>query len=172
MVDKTFIPIGKIASTYGVHGWVKIYSYTKPQANILDYIPWYFEDHSRPIELKYQPINIEDKKIQNQTIIIKIMGIDTPEKARLLTGKTICMAQSQLPKLKLDEYYWSDLEGLTVENEKGINFGKVVYLIETGSNDVLVVKGKKEIAIPYLPGKVIKKIDLDQKIIIVDWEEL
>ena len=163
--DKAFISIGRIGSTYGVRGWVKIDSYTESGAKILDYMPWYIKDHNN-----WRIIDIEDKKVQNNLVIVKLIGVHTPEEARLLTGKLIVISRSQLPALKQNEYYWSDLEGLTVVTEDGVVLGKIAYLIATGANDVLIVKGEKEHAIPYLPNKVIKKIDLAQHLMIVDWE--
>ena len=71
-----------------------------------------------------------------------------------------------------DEFYWSDLVGLTVINAKGEKLGKVAYLIETGSNDVISCKRHKEHAIPYLPGRVILNVDLDKQEILVDWEPI
>ncbi len=84
----------------------------------------------------------------------------------------MAILRSQLPTLKEDEYYWSDLIGLTVINKEGVELGIVNYLIETGSNDVLVIKSSdgKEHAIPYLPKRVILNIDLEKRLIEVDWE--
>ena len=60
--------------------------------------------------------------------------------------------------------------GLTVINQDGENLGKVIYLMETGSNDVLVIKGEKEHAIPWIMDKVITRIDLNKQEIYVNWE--
>jgi 16S rRNA processing protein RimM len=159
----TYITVGKIGSTHGVRGWLKIRSYTEPAANILKYKPWFLSaDH---------PIEIEGSKIQGDNLLIKFIDINSPEEARQFVGKTIQVTRDKLPALKHNEFYWSDLEGLTVINQHGKILGKVAYLIATGSNDVLVVKGIKECAIPYRWGTVIKKVDLAQQEIQVDWEE-
>jgi len=105
-------------------------------------------------------------------IIVKFNGIHTPEEARQLTGKLIEIERSHLPTLPKNEFYWSDLEGLTVINKNGDILGKVIYLIETGSNDVLVVKGKREFAIPYLLGSVVTSVDLEKQEIHVSWDIL
>lgn len=163
--DTTLITIGKIGSTYGIKGWLKVQSYTELGASILDYSPWYIpKDHNWTI------IEIESGRPHNNGIIVKLHGVNTPEEARLFTGKEIAITRAQLPPLKENEYYWADLQGLTVINQHGDQLGKVSYLIETGANDVLVVKGEKEHAIPYLPGKVILKVDLEKQEIHVDWE--
>ena len=168
--DTDYIAIGKIGSTYCVRGWLKIQSYTEFGASVLDYSPWILTN----AQGEHKQVQIENSQRHGNGIIAKLAGINTPEDARLLTGKTISIERSRLPKLKEDEYYWSDLIGLTVINKNGEIYGKVIYLIATGSNDVLVIKGKdeKEHAIPYRFGDIIKNIDLDKKEIHVDWELL
>lgn len=164
--DTTFVVVGKIGSTYGVKGWLKIHAYTEACSNLLEYQPWYLEDTQHT----WNEIKVEAGKLYGKGIIAKFADIHSPEEARLLTGKSIAIHRSQLPKLKENEYYWSDLIGLTVIDQHGTTLGKVTYLMETGSNDVLVIKGEKEHAIPFLIGKVITSIDLTKKEIHVDWE--
>ena len=164
--DAAYIVIGKIGATYGIRGWLKIHSYTEFGANILEYKPWYL---SR-LQNEWYAVDVEDGKMHGKGVIAKFAGVNSPEEARLLIGKEIAIHRSQLPTLQKNEYYWSDLEGLTVINQAGQTLGKVIYLIETGSNDVLVIKGDKEYAIPYLPGTVILNVDLEKHEIHVDWE--
>lgn len=166
MKNATYIKIGKLGSAYGIRGWIKVQSYTEFGINILEYKPWLL---SRDGE-KYQPIEVEDGRLHSNKIIAKFVGVHTPEEAAKLTGNMIYIERSQLAPTKKDEYYWTDLEGLTVINKDGTVFGKVIYLIATGSNDVLVVKGDKEHAIPFLQGDVITSVDLEKKEIHVDWE--
>lgn len=166
--DKTYLKVGKIGTTYGIKGWLKIHTYTEFGASILEYSPWRLANQDGKV---IHTLDVEEGRHHGGGIIAKLTGYDTPEDARLLTGLTITIARSQLPKLNKDEYYWSDLEGLSVYNTRKELLGTVAYLIETGSNDAIVIKqDKKEFAIPYLKGTVIKQIDLDKGEIIVDWE--
>lgn len=164
--DEAYIIVGKVGSTYGVHGWLKIHTYTEFGASILDYAPWYLGSENEAWTLT----EVEQGRTHGNGIIAKFPGVNTPEEARLLTGKLIAITRQQLPELKDNEYYWTDLIGLTVINKQGEILGKVVYIMETGSNDVLVVKGNKEHAIPYLLGDVILNVDLAKQEIHVDWE--
>lgn len=166
--DSAYIIVGKIGSTYGIRGWLKIQAFTELGNSILKYSPWFLARGNNQWDL----IELEEGRIQGKGIIAKLVGIDTPEQARLLTGKTIAVPRSQLPVLNKGEYYWSDLEGLTVINKNGETLGKVSYLIATGSNDVLVIKDPKEQAIPYLPGSVILRVDLEKQEIHVDWDPI
>lgn len=166
--DTAFITVGKIGSTYGIKGWLKIHTYTEFSASILDYQPWYLSNPNG----SWTPIKVEDGRTHNNTIVALLEGLHTPEGARLLTGRLIAIKREQLPALEEGEYYWSDLEGLTVIDQHGTTLGKVIYLMETGSNDVIVIEDsqQKEHAIPFLMNQVIRKVDLEKHEIHVDWE--
>jgi len=164
-IDTEYITIGRIGATYGIKGWFKVISFTDSIADILNYAPWFIEENKA-----WKIVKLEDAKEYGKGVIAKFVGIDNPEDARLLTGKNIAIQRSQLAALQPHEYYWSDLEGLTVINQHGENLGKIVYIIATGSNDVLVVKGEKEVAIPYLPGEVVTRIDLEKKEMHIHWD--
>jgi 16S rRNA processing protein RimM len=81
----------------------------------------------------------------------------------------IAVPRSQLPEQDEDEYYWSDLIGMSVVNEANEQLGTVSNLLETGANDVLSVKGESgEILIPFVDA-VIKQVDAANRTIRVDW---
>ncbi len=162
-----YIITGKVGATYGIKGWLKVYSYTEEAAQILQYKPWYLAEGPN-----WQAFELEDGRQHGKAIVVKFPGIETPEEARKLTGRAIAIQREQLPVLPENEYYWADLEGLTVLDQNGQILGQIAYLIATGSNDVLVIRDQagKERAIPYLPGTVIKKIDLKEQRMVVDWD--
>lgn len=161
-----YVVVGKIGSTYGIQGWLKIYSFTEWSSDILGYTPWFIENDNG-----WTMIEIVDGHPHGKGVVVKFLGFDNPEQARLLTGKKIGIKRTQLPPLKNDEYYWSDLEGLKVFNQDGTYLGKVIYLVETGSHDVLVVESpdKKEYGIPYLP-ETVRQVDLTREAIHVNWD--
>lgn len=156
--------IGKFGSVYGVKGWLKVISFTEPKANILDLMPWFINKNNQ-----WQLIAITDSRIQGKNIIVKIANIDERELAKNYTNIEIAIDTEQLPKLPKGEYYWSELEGLTVMNSAGNNLGQVDHILATGAHDVLVVKNHCEHLIPYI-DKVIMNIDLTNKFITVDWD--
>lgn len=159
------IIVGRINGIYGVRGWVKVYSYTRPIKNILTYSPWQLYQHQQ-----WQTVNVCEGKPHGKGIIVRLETCQTREQAALLLGSKIAISRDQLPPTEDDEYYWSDLVGLKVINQDGIEFGTVDYLIETGSNDVLVVKGETERLIPFLIPQFIIQVDLQQQQILVDWD--
>jgi 16S rRNA processing protein RimM len=81
-----------------------------------------------------------------------------------------------MPDLEEGEFYWFQLEGLSVENSSGETLGKIAQILETGANDVMVVDptddsiDKQQRLIPYLEGNVVKEVDQEIGVVIVDWD--
>ncbi|MDM8567668.1 ribosome maturation factor RimM [Candidatus Halobeggiatoa sp. HSG11] len=155
------ITVGRINGLYGVKGWLKIFSYTDPISNILDYSPWL---------LQGQTLKLQDGRLYNKGIIAKFDSIDDRDIAAQLLDLDIMITREQLPVEPEDEYYWTDLEGLTVINQEGINLGQIDHMLETGANDVAVVKGERQRMIPFVLKHVITKVDLTKRILLVDWD--
>jgi 16S rRNA processing protein RimM len=164
------VVVGKITSVYGVKGWVKVHSFTEPPQGILDYPVWNLEHNGRRMS-----VNLVSGKTHGKGLVAFIKGYEDRDAAQALCGSVIKVSEADFPELDEGEYYWKDLIGLQVKNVQGISLGAVTHLMETGSNDVLVIKGKKgdvddkERLIPYRP-EVVLKVDLDQSLIEVDWD--
>ena len=75
-----------------------------------------------------------------------------------------------MPAVAEGEYYWNDLIGLKVVALDGEVLGTVDYLLETGANDVLVVRGERELLIPFVTGQVVTQVDLENRVLRVDWD--
>jgi 16S rRNA processing protein RimM len=153
--------VGKITSVYGVKGWVKVLSYTEPRENLLSYPQWFITGGA-----DQRVLTLEQGKPHGKGLIAKLVGYDTPEAARVLCGQTVEVDISNLPPLAEGEYYWHQLEGLRIVTVTGIVLGVVDHMMETGANDVLVVRpspesiDEQERLVPYLPEQVVRKVDL------------
>jgi len=164
--DNELISVGEIAGVFGVKGWIKVFSLTEPRENILNYSPWVLKKAGKVKEVK-----LNNGRRQGKTVVASIEGVSDRDSAELYCGWEILINKNQLPETEEGVYYWADLVGLLVETEQGISLGEVDYLLETGANDVLVVKdGEQERLIPFINEQVIKKIDLDNKQMVVDWD--
>ena len=118
-------------------------------------------------------------KRQGKGLVAHIAGVDDRTLAESYKGLEVAVAADSLPQLEEGDYYWRQLQGLQVwcqdGEDKRVLLGTVDYLIETGANDVLVVKAcegsidDRERLIPYLPGDVVTRVDLEQAVIEVDW---
>ena len=163
-----FVIVGKISSAYGVKGWVNVNSFTDPVTNILNYQPWYLS--SRQQNQPWQPIKVVTGRPHKKNVVAQLEGCNDRNQAELYRGLEIAIHRDQLPEPDENEHYWVDLVGLKVLNLKGGELGVVDHLLETGANDVLVVKGNKEHLIPYVKDEFIKQVDLENGQITVDWD--
>ena len=162
----TRIMLGHISGLYGVRGWVKVFSYTKPITNIFNYSPWQLYQYGQ-----WQTLSVCEGKTHGKGIIARLETIHDRDEAARLLGADIMISRSQLPTAPINEYYWVDLIDLTVINHKGVKLGQVDYMLETGANDVIVVKGKRERLIPFVLGRVVLEVDLVGRVLRVDWDE-
>ena len=160
---KNLVIIGKIISAYGIKGWVKIRPFTETAKNFIRYKKQFLSRNQKD----WNSVEIKEIKIQGEDVIADIGLIDRNQSI-MHKGYFLAIKRDQLPKLKENEFYWDDLIGLNVIDLDYSDLGKVIDLIETGANDVLVVSGEKERLIPYIP-QVIKKVDIQKKLIEVDW---
>ena len=131
--------------------------------SILQYQPWLLGEEKKPVK-------ILDGRIQGKGLAVLLPGFEDREQAATLVGTQIFVSRDQLPATAKDEYYWSDLEGLEVITTSGQSLGRVAKLMETGANDVLVVRGDRERLVPFVQGQYVTRVDLDGGVIEVDWD--
>lgn len=165
MSKEQLINVGKVSGVFGVKGWVRIFSFTNSRENILNYSPWLLKKGSEA-----RLVKVIDGILHGKAVVAQLDGINDRDLAANLMGWNIFISPDQLPKVAIDEYYWHDLIGLSVETNLGVSLGVVDSLLETGANDVLIVKGERERAIPFIQGQTIINIDLENRRVIVDWE--
>lgn len=169
-----WLKVGRVSGVHGVKGWLKVYSYTDPPEQIVQYQPWMLEKAGTR-----KNFEVLDSKLNGKAVIASLQTITDRDQAQAFVDWDILVKADQLPALAEDEFYWHQLEGLRVVSQfdgKEVDLGTVDRLLETGSNDVLVVQGdqhsidQKERLLPYLLGSTILDIDLSQRMITVDWD--
>jgi len=158
------ITLGKIVGVFGVRGWVKIFSETRPREQIFKYSPWLLELNGKVTE-----VEVKEGRAQGKGLVAHLDGYTDCDLAKQLIGAEISIPQTELPAAGIGEYYWSQLIGLQVINIQGIELGEVIDLFETGANDVLVVKGERERLIPFTEFAV-TEINLEDGKLTVDWD--
>ena len=159
--------IGKIGGIHGIKGTNKLRSYAEsltvfsPGRSIL-------VRDLRGHEASYE---INWVKPHTGTPLISFKGITNHDQSKALIGGELFIPQSELPELDGDTYYWFELIGIEVYTKSEEFLGRIESIIETGSNDVYVVKGhEKEVLIPALES-VVLEIDLQHKRMQVDLPE-
>lgn len=164
------IVVGRITTVHGVRGWLKIQTSTEPPENIFTYTPWWISTKEGWIALEF-----DEYRTTAKGLMVHLVGIDDRDEARQYCQHDIQVEKSQLPPLTDGEFYWHQLEGLVVNTVNGVRLGTVNCLMETGANDVLVVKGDalsidgEERLIPYV-SPFVTAVSLEQQTIQVDWD--
>ncbi|AVI61449.1 ribosome maturation factor RimM [Halomonas sp. GFAJ-1] len=169
--DDAHVVLGKLTSPHGIKGWLKVYSYTSPMDSILQYPEWWVRQGETLTKM-----TIVQGRRQGKGLVVQLKGIDDRTAAEALAQTDVLMPKEALPTLPDDEYYWHELEGLTVFTQSGERLGQVSYLFETGANDVMVVRGdndaidKRERLLPFLPDDVIVEISPENGRMVVNWD--
>lgn len=163
--DTKYITLGRFGKTHGLKGWLRVNSETELKESILDYTPWLIDNQG-----KMQNVTITGNMRHSDTLLVHIEGYDNSEDAKALTGKFIQIERVLLPELDDDEFYWADLEGLKVVTTDNQPLGEISHLMEAGACDVMVVKGEKEHLIPFDRDNVVKSVDKNAGIVVVDWD--
>lgn len=151
-MKKEYLEAGKIVNTHGIKGEVKIMPYTD--------VPELLCEFDR-LFLDRKEIFIERSRVAKNMVIAKLEDIDTPEQAEKLRNKILYMHRDDL-ELDDDTYFIQDLIGVEVKDaDTGVVYGKITDVMQTGANDVYVIKGNsKEYLVPAI-ADVVVSTDID-----------
>jgi 16S rRNA processing protein RimM len=161
--EREIVPMGHISGVHGVRGWVKIHSLTEPRDAIFEYQPWLLGESLEGIRVR------QGKKHGNRLIAL-LENAEDREQAEALVNQPIAVYRDQFPALLEDEFYWTDLIGLSVQLENGRELGTIEHMLATGANDVMVVRGERERLIPFVLDRYVKDVNLDRGLVVVDWD--
>ncbi|AAM24681.1 16S rRNA processing protein RimM [Caldanaerobacter subterraneus subsp. tengcongensis MB4] len=156
--------VGKVTSPHGIRGEIKVYPLTNVPERFYD-IPyiWVFDEKDIPCKYEIENVKITSKGM----VLLKLKGIDSRNDAEKLKGLFLKVDAENALKLEEDEYFITDLIGMKVYTEEGELIGTLEEVLQTGANDVYVVKAKeREVLLPAIK-EVIKKVDVEGKVMIV-----
>ena len=158
MSDK--ICIGAIAGAFGVHGEVRLKSFTAEAADIASYGPLSTEDGSRQFTIALtRPVT--------GGLGARLTGIATREEAEALKGVTLWAPRSALPSLPDDEFYHADLIGMEVFDTGGRPLGRVKAIFDHGAGDILEIAATPPLLLPFT-REIVPTVDLAAGRIIAD----
>jgi 16S rRNA processing protein RimM len=167
MIVDPSLPIGKVIKAHGLRGQLKVYPYGETFSTLCveEKITANLPDGSS------LTLTVAEIRPHQKTFLLTSREIATVEEAHRLVGAELCVPESRLPPTDPNEFYWYQLIGLEVVNSEGEQLGILEEIIETGSNDVYVVRrGKEEILIPAIE-EVVREVDLQRRLMTVDLPE-
>jgi len=150
--------VGVITSPHGIKGEVKVFPTTDDAKR--------FKDLKKVIldtGKEYIPMEIEHVKFFKNMVILKFKGYDNINEIEKYKSRDLLITRDQAVDLAPDEYFITDLIGLAVVSDQGVELGTLKDVLETGANDVYVVamKDGKELMLPAI-GDCILNVDLEQ----------
>jgi 16S rRNA processing protein RimM len=165
------IVLGRILAPYGVKGWVKVRTFGDDPESWKRMSRWWLGQD--PEGDQWRELWLDGFKAHAGGWVAKFTGLEDREGAESLGGLYVAAPREALPKTDADEYYWTDLIGLAVVTESGDALGRVESLIETGANQVLVVRdgdaAQSKRLLPFIT-QVIKAVDVPGGKITVAWQ--
>lgn len=159
--------MGRVASAYGIRGWVKIQPFTEYVDSLLEFSSWWIGPENGP----WREIQVKNCDVHGKTLVAHVLDCIDRTQAEKLKGLLLAVPRSALPEQDEDEYYWADLIGLNVITQTGALLGKVENLLETGANQVLSVRSEQgALLIPFV-ASAIQKVDIANRTIHVEWAQ-
>lgn len=158
------IVLGRILGPFGVQGLIRVFPYGDDPLSWRDMGRLWLGAGS-----DWKPYPLKDLREHGSVVVARLEGISSRDCAAALRGLLVAAPRDCLPAPSGEEYYWSDLIGLGVENLTGERLGTVADLISTGAHEVLCVRdGDTERLLPFVAA-VVRDVDLEGRRIRVDW---
>jgi 16S rRNA processing protein RimM len=151
--EPEFLAVGKLHRPHGVRGEVLMSVWTDFPERLAAGALVYLGE-------KYQPIQIQNTRWHRQQLLVTFDGITDRDQAGTLRNQHVFVKRDQVPPLEADEYYLHQLIGMRVIDEADVLLGTLVEVLETGANDVYIVRPEigKEILVPAIETVI---LDLD-----------
>ena len=149
--------VGVITSTHGVRGEVKVFPTTDDPARFKKLKQVILDTGKEDMELE-----ITGVKFFKNMVILKFKGIDDMDTANKYRQKSLYVTRENAVKLEKNEYFIADLIGLAVSSEEGEDLGFINDVLQTGANDVYVIKktGEEDLLVPAMKDCV-KEVDIE-----------
>lgn len=165
------VVLGRVLGAFGIQGWIRVKPFTESFEGLAEQSTWTLSRTGLE-----RDVVVEEWKPHGASLLAKVKGIDDRDDAEAVRGADVTVSRENLPQADEGEYYWSDLIGLAVRNERGVDLGVVAGLIAAPAHDVLCVEssavggdGKREQLIPFVEP-IVKGVDLGNRTVTVEWE--
>lgn len=159
--EPSFLIIGQIQKPHGVRGEVRVVSHT----DFPERFTWLETVYVGEKDLRL--MTVESTRFHGDLVLLKLEGFDSRESVESLRGQWLQVPESEAVPLEEGEYYLYQLEGLRVFTDEGEDLGELVQVMETGANNVFVVRGESgELLLPDT-DEVVQEIDFENGRMIV-----
>ena len=130
-VPDDLVQVGYVSGAYGIAGGVRITPFSDDADALLKVKTWWFDKPT------LHDVDVRQAKLHGGDVVAQLVGVVGRDAAEALKGVSVQIPRSHFPALPADEFYWSDLIGLNVENLQGENLGQVTDMMSNGPQSIL-----------------------------------
>jgi len=165
MPEPCYLAVGRISRPHGVRGELRVEILTDYPERLRLHACFYLACPDSPNAVRRYPV--EKLRRHKGVLLLKLAGCDDRNAAEELRGQLVQIPLEEAVPLEEEEYYHFQLTGVRVETESGEWLGQVVEVLETGANDVYVVRGPLgEVLLPAVDD-VVLELDLESRRLVV-----
>lgn len=167
--DDAWVVLGRITAPFGLRGAMKLQAETDFPERIGLHDTIYIQDQTYQQAQTYQAHHLLDVRPHGNVFVIQIEGIDTIEAAERLRSCALAIPQSEVAPLADDQYYIHDLVGLRALDTQGMELGRVVDVINSVAQDVLVIRSadNPDVLVPLVKA-IVLAVDLTSGTVTLD----
>lgn len=160
------IVLGRLTAPYGVRGWLRVACFGDDPLSWKRMPVWWLGPEQGP----WQERRMVDCRLHGATLTVKFEGVEDRSAAETLVGQFVAAPREALPQPDEDEFYWSDLVGLAVVNQDGVNLGTVAEVMSPGPQEVLRVvdQAGMERLLPFVRS-VVRSVEVAERQMRVEW---
>ena len=160
---KKYLEIGKIVSTHGINGEVRVQPWCDDGKFLLKFKTLYYDAEGK------KSVKVISGRVHGNVVLLKLDGVTSINTASLLRERVLYMCRDDV-KIKDGSYFIQDLIGCKVydaDNESRC-YGTLTDVTKTGANDVwhITDDNKKEVLIPAIPDVVIQ-VDIQKETVVI-----
>lgn len=155
--------VGVFANTHGIRGEIKVFPTTDDVARFKKLKVLYLDKGTELMKLEVSSV-----RFFKNMVIMKFKGIDNINDIEKYKGKDLLIERKQAVPLQENEYFICDIIDSKVVTKEGAEIGTLKEVLQTGANDVYVVKTKegKEVLFPVIDECVLD-VNIEEKIVTV-----
>jgi 16S rRNA processing protein RimM len=185
-MDSTWVELGRLGRTHGLHGWLHVQSFCDPPEALFDHPIWSLgrpriapaapaTAGARAEMLDLQPVRWLERRVDGGRLRVRLEGVEGVESAASWVGASIVVARSALPAAAPGTYYRADLIGFRVLNTDGVDLGVLDHFIDAPAQPVMRVIDTRadrpvERLIPVTPQHLVR-VQVESRELTVDWPE-
>jgi 16S rRNA processing protein RimM len=171
------IEVGRIGEAWGLKGGFRVHAYAEPPLALLAASRWHLRpaDEAAATAAASLPavLEVASVRARGDGYVASSPAVTDRTAAEALRGARVFVARADFPQPDADEFYWTDLIGMTVANRAGVVLGSVAGLLDNGAQSIVRVQppppDSRELLIPFVAA-YIDAVDLAGRRITVDWQ--